>query len=235
MIISLDGWNDAVKTNFIADSNNLDLGLLNWDQLSYLYFDFYNGFDSPKPPFIFTYSYILVNYFNFMDTIKKKNRKKLYSQHHLSAQTSYLKKKYSELDFVLFKNLDAISSYSENNNIFHLIYLQPYAEKNRKLIFEEQKLLDEHHRKSVIYNGELWKRNIYKSLMEETYNNYEMYLSKFNQKYLNQNLINSFNITKIFENVDEIVYLDAIHYNFRGNEIIAKKIFEDIERILSSD
>ena len=48
-------------------------------------------------------------------------------------------------------------------------------------------------------------------------------------------LINSFNITKIFENVDEIVYIDAIHYNFRGNEIIAKKIFEDIERILGSD
>ena len=67
MIISLEEWNDAVKTNCIADRNNLDLGLLNWDQLSYLYF----GFRTPSV--IFTYSYILVNYFNFMNTIKKKS------------------------------------------------------------------------------------------------------------------------------------------------------------------
>jgi len=93
--------------------------------------------------------------------------------------------------------------------------------------------LDEHHRKNVINNGELWKINIYKNLMEETHNNYEMYLSTFNQKYLYQSLINSFNITKIFENVDEIVYTDAIHYNSRGNQIISKKIAEDINFLLT--
>ena len=47
-----------------------------------------------------------------------------------------------------------------------------------------------------------------------------------------QSLINSFNITKIFENVNEIVYIDAIHYNSKGNQIISKKIAEDINFLL---
>ena len=228
MIISLDGWNDSVRANFESDRNAVDVSILNWDQLSYLYFDFFNGFSSSTPPFLFTYTYYLINNSSAMKKIKLKNRKKIYSQHHMTSQTSYLKNKFSNLDFVLFKNLDAISSYSKNNQIYHLVYLQPYAEKNRKVIDSEQKILDDHHKISVINNGNLWKRKIYKEIMEKTYQNYEKNLISFKDKYKGEKLINGYDITNIFENVDKQVYLDAIHYNSTGNQIISKKIASDI-------
>jgi len=234
IVVNLDGWNDAVYMSFEANRNNVKQPILNWDQLSYLYFEHFNGFGrgQTRAPPIFTYTYLLLDHFRVFEKSTDQTRAQLFDNHHMTAQSKFLAEKHDGLHFTLTRNLDAISAHSAANGIRHIAYLQPYADRKRKHITVEQAVLDKHHGIAAAQNGDLWLRDRYRSIMDATYGKYEEAFKTYAAKYANQALVSVINLTDLFSETDEVIYLDSIHYNERGNALIANRIADDIDALL---
>jgi len=237
IVINFDGWNDGIRVKFEADRNHVDQALLNWDNMSYIYFEHFNGIGRGKrsaPP-LFTFTYLLLEKIGIFSLQNEEAKANLYASHHLTLQSRFLANKYNGLHFALTRNLEAISAYSVANGFRHIAYLQPYADRKRLSVAEEQETLDIFHNLTVAQNGALWQRDIYKKLMGEVYDRFETAFIAYAEKYANQELIEVYDVTDLFADTDEVVYLDSVHYNERGNELIAHRIATDVRLILEKD
>lgn len=234
VVVNLDGWNDAVYIGFEADRNGVAQAILNWDQLSYLYFDHFNGFgkrQSRAPP-VFTYTYMLLDGFGVFEQRTDKDRSHLFENHHMTAQSKFLAEKHDGLAFALTRNLGAISAYSAANGIRHIAYLQPYADRKRKQVAEEQAALDRHHGIAAAQNGDLWIRDRYRAAMNAIYERYEDAFKTYAAHYADEALVSVIDLTDLFVTTNEVIYLDSIHYNERGNAMFANRIAGDIDALL---
>lgn len=234
IVISLDGWNDAVRAGFEADRNHVEQGLLNWDQLSYLYFELINGIprDQFRPPPIFTFTALVLHRVGLLDAARDAHRDRLYEDHHLTALSRHLSEDHDGLHFAFIRNLEAISAYAAWNGFAHIAYLQPYAEHKRPVIAEEQAALDAHHIIAAAQNGSLWERDTYRRLMAEIYARYETAFRSYAAKYATEDRIRVHDLTGLFAGEEAVLYLDSIHYNELGNQLIAERMATDVRSLL---
>lgn len=230
IVISLDGWNDAVRTGFEADRNHVEQGLLNWDQLSYLYFELINGIprDQFRPPPIFTYTTLVLHRVGLLDAARDAHRDRLYEDHHLTALSRHLSKDHDGLHFAFIRNLEAISAYAAWNGFAHIAYLQPYADRKRKIIADEQAALDRHHAITASHNGDLWQRDTYKALMNTIYSQFEAGFRDYAQRAESNPNVVVRDLTDFFATTDTVIYMDSIHYNETGNRLIAERMAADV-------
>lgn len=237
VVVNLDGWNDAVYMSFEANRINVKQAILNWDQLSYLYFEHFNGYGrgQTRAPPVFTYTYLLLDHFGLFEKRMDGNRAQLFDSHHMTAQSRFLAEKHNGLHFTLTRNLDAISAYSAANGIRHIAYLQPYADRKRQHVEKEQAALDAYHAVVAAQNGNSWLRDQYRSIMDNVYEKFEIAFDRYAKKYANQPLIAAIDLTNLFQDTESVIYLDSIHYNERGNEIIAERMTKDIFEILAQN
>ncbi|MEG3592529.1 MAG: SGNH/GDSL hydrolase family protein [Pseudomonadota bacterium] len=233
IIITLDGWNDAVSNVFEKERNNINGQMINWGYMDYKFFDFINNIETKydNPPYIFTYSYYLLKHFGFIQKKKLITRQDTYRKHHWLMQSEHLIKSNTQKSFIFEKNIDAIASYCNNNNIKFISYLQPFAEYKRKYMpAEEQELLDEFYGFVVLSDGGEIFRNRQKYLEKviSVYKSYEILYANLEKKYIRSNNTRFFDITSLFSNLDSVIYFDVVHYTPEANKLIAKRMAKDI-------
>lgn len=239
MVINFDGWADGITASFESARHDVEQSMLNWSNLSYRYFESMNdvsrGQNSSSPEFSFPFN-ALGEWSSFGDE-QDERRRELYRTHHLTALSAYLERQHDGLQFALTLNLEAISACCTVNAIFHLAYLQPYAERLRYPVDEEQAVLDEFHARTDVHRSELWRRETYRMVMVrmvmgEAYDKFGSDFARYAAKFLGDRYVRVRDVTRLFLDVPETVYLDSIHYNERGNELIAQMMAQDILRAI---
>jgi hypothetical protein len=98
-------------------------------------------------------------------------------------------------------------------------FLQPILTQNKKNLSKEEKYF--------LNNFHILKdQNEVEDLMR--------YKDKMFERYSNNLKENNwfYDISSLFKNHNQTLYIDEVHYNDKGNEIIAKQIYETIKKDL---
>ena len=235
LVISLDGWNDAIYSAFEHERQEINHGIANWSQLSYLYFDQMSGLELNKaqtPPPILTYTFLLLTEQGLLGGVDPEKRRQAYESHPAYQLTQYWIQKHGGLDFLLPTHWEAIATYCQAHNISYLAYLQPFAGYKKSLTAMEEERVSQAHIQTRTTSGPSWERNRYKEIMYNMYARYENHLSRLEQNYTKTSNIRFYNITDIFFTIAEPIYLDMVHYNELGNQLLAHRFQSHIMEIL---
>ncbi len=238
MVIALDGFNDAWASFVEPERMRLDHPIINWDSLSYQYFELMNGHSDYNlyPPKIFKNTFLFVqkvlNKLIKNSKQKEKERLALYKLLPFFKYSEEVHEKFPYFSNVVSNNLEAIASYSSLNNIYFLAYLQPHAFSGKNLSEEEVKKTEAlfknyENKPDSVFNKEKYSKSIH-----EAFNSYSLVYENLGKKYANYKNIKFFNIISLFDNVKESVFVDTIHSNSLGNKLIAQRYHEDITKTL---
>jgi hypothetical protein len=237
LVISFDGWNDAVFSTFEHDRQGLLHEIANWSQLSHLYFERMlrmEGSRATAPPPVFTYTYLLLREHVLLGQDDPKTRRRTYEAYPAYRLSAYWIEKYGGLDFLLPTHWEAIASYCRAKDVAYIAYLQPFADYKRTSPAEESADLDRAHALVIPTSGALWQRDRYRETIRPVYIRYQQHVRRLGEAYTGAAHIRFRDITDLFVNTPETIYLDMIHYNERGNELLARRMRTDVREALGA-
>ena len=219
IVISINGWNELMRNNFISDDAIKKYNVFNivelegWEParvtknkrknfLNYLYL------------YLEDYSALVrgMNLISPKQFIKRQKLLKLYRNFDESIATG------TEL---YIKNFEIFNNLSKSFNFKYFNFLQPYITLKENLTGEEKKLISHYKNYNKLFKGEDFiqklydMKNIYKKLYSET---------------TNKNYDNIFDFSSLFLKNNENIYYSAVHLNDIGQDIFANKIFETLNK-----
>jgi len=234
VVISLDGWIDAVEAAFNAERSGLRHGLVDWSEMSYRHNDLFNRIAVRRDsvPYVFTYLYLALKEAGILGREAPDNRQERYESMPWYRISGEIIASHHGLDFVLPHNVEAMAAYSAASGICFIGYLQPIADIARMANGEEREALDDYHAAMERAGKPYFARAKYTPAMTRVFSSYAGAYERLSAKYRGSRCTRFFDLTASFEKTPERVYLDATHYNERGNEIIAGRMADDVRRIV---
>ncbi len=219
IVISINGWNELIRNNFISDNAIKKYNVFNITELEgweparvtknkkknflnhlYLYLEDYSA---------------LVRSMNLVSAeqfIKRQKLLKLYRNFDDSIITG------SEL---YVKNFEIFNNLSRSFNFKYFTFLQPYITLKENLTEEEKKLIFHYKNHNKLFKDEDFIQKLY-----DTENIYK----KLYSEAVNKNYNNIFDFSSLFSKNNENIYCTSVHLNDTGQEIFAKKIFETLNK-----
>jgi len=223
IIIMLDGFNDACYSYLEhLRQDGLSYPIMNWADYSYWYFDAMNGLSGRKPPPFMTYTFILFD--RLIRGHTKKKRLDVYNSLPAAGLTEWLRE-HTEIQKELIKsNLDFIAAWTSRKNIYLLAYLQPHPWQWKELdaeISNDIELMGSGLGPGI-------NRDEYSKIMIKAFNEYANVYKSLDAEFADIAHTRFVDMRRLFNDTDEHIYNDAIHYTDIGNQLIAKCIFEDL-------
>lgn len=233
VVIALDGWSDAMEGAFNAERSGLRHGLVNWSELSYRHNDLFNRIAMKRDgaPYVFTYVYLALREAGVLGREEADHRQERYDGIPWYRISGDLIKDHLGLEFVLPRNVEAMAAYAQAAGFCFIGYLQPVAELSRKANREEQAALDEYHAYMAGAGLSYYARARYAPALRAYFSSYQEAYRRLSAKYAGSECTRFSDITAEFEATPERVYRDAVHYNERGNALIAQRMADDIRRL----
>jgi hypothetical protein len=235
LVIALDGWTDAVEGAFGAERGRLQHGLVNWSELSYRHNDIFNRVAARRDgiPYVFTYVYLALKQLGIVGREAADNRREKYEGLAWYRISGDLIAEHRGMEFVLPRNVEAMAAYAEAAGFCFIGYLQPFAELARPANAEEQAALDDSH-VAMANAGHAYylPRAAFAARLRGYFSSYAEAYRGLAKKYSATRCTRFADLTAMFENTPERVYLDSTHYNERGNELVARRIAGDVRRLV---
>jgi len=234
VVIALDGWVDALEGAFSAERSGLKHGLVDWSELSYRHNDLFNRLSAKRDsvPYVFTYLYLALKEAGILGRDAPDDRQARYENMPWYRISGELIADHQGLDFVLPRNVEAMAAYSAAAGFCFIGYLQPIADLARMTNKEEQGALDDYHTAMERAGKPHLSREKYSPAMKKHFSSYAGAYRRLSAKYRGSECARFSDLTALFEKTPERVYLDATHYNERGNEIIAGRMADDVRRVV---
>ena len=113
-----------------------------------------------------------------------------------------------------YKNLIQIKNFSNINKIKYYHFLQPNLFQKKNKLNYEKELIDN---QGLTPKG---TKNAFDFFIKN-----KLYLDSF----ILESMINSKSLLNIFDNIEEPIYLDYMHINEVGNEIVAKEFYKTLK------
>ncbi len=231
IVVTIDGFNDAWNVIFEKERTLIEHPIINWSDLSYKYFETFNGYHSSKninKPIVFVpYSSTLL--FKIVNRIEEKRvnketKIKFYKKYPLYNFSKFIYDNDKYHLSILEKNLESFASRTCREDYIYIGTLQPHAydfyenlnnsEKEKLNIFE------------LKYKDTIKSKENYINEFNSIYNKYKKIYKNLNDKYLDCQNVRFKDLTNIFDDHKKDVYVDNIHYTPHGNKIIAKNLFK---------
>jgi len=234
VVIALDGWIDAIEGAFNSERSGLRHGLVDWSEMSYRHNDLFNRIAAKREstPYVFTYLYLALKEAGILGREAPDNRQERYESMPWYRISGEIIADHQGLDFVLPRNVEAMAAYSAATGICFIGYLQPIADLARMPNQEERDALDDYHAAMARAGKPYFARATYTPAMTKAFSSYADAYRRLSEKYRGSRCTRFSDLTTTFERTPERVYLDATHYNERGNEIIAARMAGDVRRIV---
>lgn len=236
MLITFDGWNDAVAQDFEYHRQHLSHPMMNWGQLNYLCYETMKGLDAPsmRTPYFLTYATLAFRRYYLIPHLQK-FREKAYAENSLFRNGKVFWDQKKNFHFLTEKNLEIFTSITRDQDIYYLAYLQPYASAYYEKSPEFEKKLRDKLAFCHAQYGVFWEEQAYNKKMKQAFDDYEKYYTELEQQHA-QNSKNHFqSIVDFFASTSEDVYRDQIHYNDRGTTLLAERFTDDIIDILKKN
>lgn len=233
IVVTLDGWNDAIAAAFEHKRMKLAHPLINWGNLAYQYYDrmLRLGTQTAPPPVLFTYVYLTLKQLGLL-TPQKPDRASAYKANSITGLSNHLIKKNKGMSFLLGANNSVIAAYCAVHEIGYIGYLQPFAGYRRFIVEQEEAMLIQRHALLSKVHGPEWARTPYKTATDKVYARYHQDFEKLRARFRDTNHVSFIDISDLFSETNQTVYLDQIHYNDLGNALIAEKFASDIQAML---
>ena len=142
-------------------------------------------------------------------------------------------RRHGDLSFQLPANQRVFAAYAGAENIYYIGYLQPFAGYRRQQTAEDA-MLDKRFQLLESVHGHLWSLTAYRRTIEPIYARYREAWAELARRFNDSRYVRFIDLTTLFSGVDETVYLDQIHYNERGNVILAEQFSRDIVALIGS-
>ncbi len=219
IVISINGWNELIRNNFISDNAIKKYNVFNIVELEgweparvtknkkknflnhlYLYLEDYSalvrGMNLVSSEQFIKRQKLLKLYRNFDDSI-------------IAGSELYVK------NFEIFNNL------SKSFNFEYFIFLQPYITLKENLTEEEKKLIFYYKNHNKLFKDE--------DFIQKLYDTGNIYKKLFSEA-VNKNYNNIFDFSSLFSKNNENIYCSTVHLNDTGQDIFAKKILEVLNK-----
>lgn len=229
MVMMLDGWNDTVQTRFEHRRMDMPHPLLNWGNLHYQYFDRMMGLRESLPgPAVLTYSQLLLRRLGLIDTAPER-RAAVYRDNAVFDFSSALLEQDPGFSEVMLSNWSALAAWCVVNDVGFVAYLQPYAGHLRSAAPpEEREDLESRFRLLADIHGSEWAQEPYFAAMEDSFADYADGLPRLRRTFAGGSA-RFVDLRGMFNQAPERIYLDQIHYNEYGNELLAERFAADVE------
>lgn len=227
-VIMLDGFNDAHYSNLEHLRAELDAPLMNWADFSYQYFDTMAGLRGnlrPAPP-VMTYAYLLVTTAlgETADSSLRERRAAMYAELPARALSNWVAERDPHFQSVLKTNLDIAAGWVARQGGRYLGYLQPHPWEYKDLSCEraaDTKMM-------VGRLGPTIDEARYIEIMQAAFQGYAKVYRELEQAYSEETAVHFVDLRAMFEDVTDCIYNDPIHYNDRGNRLIAERMYMDL-------
>jgi lysophospholipase L1-like esterase len=235
MVVCWDGFNDAWNSRLENYRVKIDHPIINWSDYSYEYFELMNGYRRSTPlatPKVMTFSFILA------DKVLHRlhgppDTRPLYERLPLYHHSKYIQTKYPFYENVIASNLDTFAAYAVTHpNLTLLAYLQPQAYTWKPLSPSEKRKLEFWHRAYVSTYGPEFGQMPFIAHMVPVFESYAKIYEALSEKYKPYKNIRFMDARDIFRDVKEDTYIDPAHYTDLGNRIIARRIHDDVKKVL---
>ena len=227
-VIMLDGFNDAHYSNLEHLRAELDAPLMNWADFSYQYFDtmaVLRGNLRPPPP-IMTYAYLLVATAlgKASDSSLREQRAATYAELPARALSNWVAERDPHFQSVLKTNLDVAAGWVARQGGLYLGYLQPHPWEYKDLSCERAA----NTKMMVGRLGPTIDEARYVEIMQVAFQGYAEAYRELEQSYAEEPQVRFIDLRRLFANVTDCIYNDPIHYNDRGNRLIAERMYTDL-------
>jgi hypothetical protein len=233
MIMMLDGWNDTVQANLEHRRMDVPHALLNWGNLHYQFYDrMFALKSSTSGPALFTYTMGVINWMG-LGANTSETRPAAYESNPVSPLSSHILKSDPTMAGVLAGNWKIVAGWAAASDVGFTAYLQPFAGHLRGAAPQEETTdLEARFRLLADIHGPDWQQDNYMATMTAAYEAYRQELRPLNDAFPSPD-VQFVDLTDFFSNVAERVYLDQIHYNERGNEMLAARFAQDVKGYLA--
>jgi len=239
LVVFLDGWNDFITHVMESSRFHVPHGMVNWDYLAHQYFELLHGVTvaPDPPPHIFTWSYIVAKKLTThliapQDGAAQVNRLKVYEHHPLFDFSAHIMQDAAFPGNVYSTNAEAMAAFSIAKGITFLHYLQPYPQLGKILTSAEVTAIEELHAQYEHTYGPDWALSVFTRRLNEAYIRFQTVQAELAEKYKTKPHVKFYDITNVFSDIRERTYADIIHYNDRGQELLARRIGSDIQAVI---
>ncbi|MGD8978324.1 MAG: SGNH/GDSL hydrolase family protein, partial [Gammaproteobacteria bacterium] len=228
VVIMFDGFNDALYANLEHLRAGLDRPLINWADFSYHYFDAMNRLRGTlrPPPVVMTYSYLLMQSLmgqGGSESIATR-RQAIYEALPAHGLAAWVAAEDPRFRSVLQTNLDFAAAWAARRGIGFFAYLQPHPWEYKDLSCEraaETKLM-------IGRLGPTMDEARYSEIMRTAFQGYAQVYDELDAAYGDAPRVRFIDLRRLFENNEDCVYNDPIHYNDAANLAIAERMLGDL-------
>ena len=212
IVISFNGWNELTANNIMNDKTIKSFELFNITELE--------GWKPGLSKSIIKKNFINSNYIFLNEYLKSLKYLPFINASSFSRRDRDRKNFRSFNEGVkvgsklYLKNMDLFNKISKGFNFKYFAFLQPYITK-KNLTQEEKKLLEYRRNENPLLKDEDMIDEIIK--MDNLY------------KFIDGKNDNIYNLYNFFGNESSNIFYNMVHLNDKGQEMIAKKIFETIK------
>lgn len=229
VVIMVDGFNDAHYANLEHLRAGLPAPLMNWADYSYQYFDTMAGLRGRlrQPPAVMTYTYLLVSSVvgpAAMQSVREQ-RLAIYDALPARALSDWVAERDPRLATVLQTNLDIAAGWATRSGRRFFGYLQPHPWEYKDLACERAAGT----RLMVGRLGPTVDEAGYGEIMQAAFQAYARAYRQLDEAYADNPRVRFVDLRRLFENVGDCIYNDPIHYNDKGNLLIARRMLADLE------
>ncbi len=229
VVIMLDGFNDAHYAHLEHLREGIDAPMMNWADFSYHYFDAMNQLsgDTRTPPILMTYSYFLVEEYLGKTRAEsaREQRAAVYEALPNRQLADWVAKNDPGFRSVLETNLDFAAAWAAQQGIWLFAYLQPHPWEYKDLSCEraaDTKLM-------IGRLGPTVDEARYAEIMRAAFSGYAQTYRALAESYRHADRVEFADLRRLFEDVEDCVYNDPIHYNDDANRIIAGRMYRDLQ------
>ena len=120
-----------------------------------------------------------------------------------------------------FNNFEILNNISKAFNFKYFAFLQPNITNKKNLTEDEKKLISYYKNYNRLFKDEDFIQKLYD--LKNIYSN-------ICAKGKKNNYNNIFDLTSLFDNINENIYCTTVHINDIGQEVLAKQIYEILNK-----
>tara|TARA_Y100000590_G_scaffold436422_1_gene556961 strand:+ start:4138 stop:5352 length:1215 start_codon:yes stop_codon:yes gene_type:complete len=219
IVISINGWNELIRNNFISDDSIKKYNIFNIAELE--------GWEparvikNKKKNFL-TYLYLyLEDYSALVRGINVINPQLIFKRQKLMKLYRNFDQSISVGSDLYIKNFEILNKMSHAFNFKYFSFLQPNITNKKNLTEDEKKLIFYYKNYNRLFKEEDFIDKLYN--IKNIYN----YIHSMTK---NKNYNNIFDLTSVFSNNNENIYCTPVHLNDIGQDILAKEIYDILNR-----
>ena len=219
IVISINGWNELIRNNFISDDTIKKYNVFNVTELE--------GWEPArvtknKKKNLLTYLYLfLEDYSALMRGLNVINPQLIFKRQKLMKSYRNFDEAIEVGSSLYFNNFEILNNMSKAFNFKYFSFLQPNITNKKNLTDDEKKLISYYKNYNRLFKDEDFIQKLYD--LKNIYNNIYSMGKKQNYK-------NFFDLSSLFDNINEDIYCTTVHLNDTGQDLLAKKIYEILNK-----